>query len=235
MTADRCPIDATGEPLTDAQAQAAEAWLDGLAGRAGEGEAHAQGRLLRQAFDEQAPQVPQVGAASGGLDWADVQARAGLHLSAAESLQAVQAPAANAGQLLTVKPGRPRWAGWGLLASLMLGGVLVWPMLQPGLPTEAAGQWRGPAGSEAEAQAHALWLIASSESPEAAARVLSEQLRAWGARVDLRAISEAELELRIHCTAPCDPRISARLADMETALDGQGLLLLRVKARDAAT
>lgn len=232
MTADRRPTDATGEPLTDAQAQAAEAWLDGLAGRAGEGEAHAQGRLLRQAFDEQAPQVPQVGAASGGLDWADVQARAGLHLSAAESPPAAQAPAANAGQLLTVKPGQRRWAGWGLLASLMLGGVLVWPMLQTGLPTEAGGQWRGPAGAEAEARA--LWLIASSESPEAAARGLAEQLRTWGARVDQRAISEAELELRIHCTAPCDPRISARLADLETALDGQGLLLLRVKARDAA-
>ncbi len=109
-----------------------------------------------------------------------------------------------------------RWRGGAVAASLVLAMGLAWYWLPSDQP-----QWRG--AGEGMAQ----W---RSTSPQADAERLAAQLRGWGAQVELRAAPEAGgWFLDIQCATPCDVRVAARLAELETALPpagGQRLLVL---------
>lgn len=177
-----------------------EAWLRGLAG-APTDEAHAADAAAGRRLRASLDRVPAVEVPADG--WADVLRRADQGLPAALAPR----PAANGNA--------GRWAG-GIAAALLLSlgaGGLWWSDAEP--------QWRGAAPHAADAH----WL---SASPQADARGLAAELRGWGAEVAESAAAPQTVWLDIRCAAPCDARVGARLAELETALAPDGRLRLKV-------
>lgn len=180
-----------------------EDWLRGLAGAPADAAPSTDFEQGRR-LRAGLDRVPEADAPTDG--WADVLQRAG------QGRPVVVEPA----------PGRraanTRWA-YGLAASVLLavglGGVW-WPADEP--------QWRGTTAGTAAAQ----WL---SADPAADAQRLAAELRGWGAAVAESSGTGHERWLDIRCAAPCDPRVAARLAELETALAPDGRLRLRVAAR----
>ncbi|MFH7041557.1 hypothetical protein ABT392_04470 [Paucibacter sp. JuS9] len=111
---------------------------------------------------------------------------------------------------------RWRWGAAAASLALAVGLALHWqPAPDP--------QWRGADGGEAQ------W---RSTTPQADAQRLAAQLRGWGAQVDMQAATEAGgWSLDIQCASPCDGRVVARLAELETALPPKGGLRLLVLPR----
>lgn len=176
-------------------------WLDGLAGKAGEGSpAHRQGERLRRGLER----VPEPTTAP---DWADVRARAGL-----ASPVSVHAPAVDAANA-------PRWRLAGLAASVGVATLLGWQLWPAPAPEDG---WRGTAGASTP-----VWRTAD---PAAASAALAQELGSYGATV-IREATSGGWVLGIHCQAPCDARVGARLTALETALDADGRVVLRVLDR----
>ena len=205
MPAHAAGVDAAPSPE---QAEQAEQWLDGLAGRAGSGAAHAQGRQVREALlpDDAAALPP----------WEHIVQRAAAQAQAADAsitpvrhdrLRPAQ-PAAN----------QPRWRPWYALAASVVLAVTVVVALQPG-PDEVA--MRGAGGQPTTT---AVWRVAQ---PQEAAAALAADLRALGAAVELKA-SGQEATLLIEAPAATLNAINQRLAALESTLDAQGRLSLRV-------
>lgn len=177
-----------------------EAWLRGLAGAAAD-EAHPADHAAGRRLRAGLDRVPGVEPPADG--WADVLRRAD------QGVPAVLPPrrAANAGA--------GRWAA-GIAAVLLLGLGLGGPW-RPGDDV----QWRGAADGASTAH----WL---SASPQADARGLAVELRGWGAEVTESVQTPQTVWLDIRCAAPCDARVGARLAELETALAPDGRLRLKV-------
>lgn len=175
-----------------------EAWLRGLSGGPADA-AHPADAAEGRRLRAGLDRVPPVKAPADG--WAEVLRRADQGVPA--SLPPRPAANGHAG----------RWAA-GMAAALLLGvGGLWWPADEP--------QWRG-AGQDAAA---AHWL---SASPQADARSLAVALRGWGAEVAESQPAPQTVWLDIRCPAPCDARVGARLAELETALAPDGRLRLKV-------
>jgi hypothetical protein len=181
-----------------------EAWLRGLAGAPVDevhaaDAAHAADVAAGRRLRAGLDRVPAVEAPADG--WADVLRRAD------QGVPAVLAPRAAA------NGAAGRWAG-GVAAALLLGlGGYWWP--------GEDAQWRGDGAGTADAH----WL---SASPQADARSLAAELRAWGAEVAESTPAPQTVWLDIRCAAPCDARVGARLAELETALAPDGRLRLEV-------
>lgn len=247
MTAEHPPQLPPDPSAPDAQAlRQAGDWLDGLAGRpqplppegAAGPEAHDawnQGQRLRRGL-ERLPQPPLA-----AMDWSEVRARAGLQLQPlAESVATGPRPeAANHSPLRPSKASGSRWA-WGLAASFMLGGVLLWPLLSSKDPADAEGAWRGAAPTQEPAVA--VWKVADVAEMARLSLDLSAQLEALGASVEISSRMPAGgrdrdgLWLHIRCAAACDAaRVDQRLAALETALqpatDGTRSLSLKLLPR----
>lgn len=246
MTAEhpsKLPPDANA-PDAQALRQAGD-WLDGLAGRpqpapsAGAAEpesqqAWQQGQRLRRGLDR-LPQPPLA-----AMDWAEVRARAGLDLQAGTvTLPSPPPEAANHGPLRHSTPSGGRWA-WGLAASFMLGGVLLWPLLSSKDPADAEGAWRGAPPTPESAVA--IWKVADEAQMTGLSVDLRAQLEALGASVEIAsrgpsgAGDREGLWLHIRCAAACDAaRVDQRLAELETALqpaaDGSRSLRLKLLPR----
>ncbi len=201
---------------------AADAWLAGLAGRAGQGEVHAQGQRLGAALRCAAlPGRPP--------PWAEIERRAaavadsaaiGSAATAAPS-PASQAPAANDAAW------RPL-LGWAAAALLAAGLLLAWQPWQPRPDDGAAAVMRGT-GATAPPDV-ARWQVAD---PAAAAQALAADLRALGAQVqlDIQAVDSAPVVLlTVDAPAAAVDAVNQRLLPLETALDAAGRLQLRVSA-----
>jgi len=247
MTAEHHPTPAPDASAPDAQTlRQAGDWLDGLAGRPqpapSEGAAEAepqeawvQGQRLRRGLDR-LPQPPRA-----AMDWSEVRARASLqlHPAAVTALTSPQPEAANHSPLRRSKPSGSRWA-WGLAASFMLGGVLLWPLLSSKDPASAEGAWRGaPPTPEA---AVAVWKVADVAEMARLSLDLSAQLEALGASVEISSRMASGVRdrdglwLHIRCATACDAaRVDQRLAELETALqpaaDGARGLSLKLLPR----
>ncbi len=186
----------------------AEQWLDGLAGRSGAGAAHVQGRQLRDALlTADTPALPP---------WEQIERRAAQRSQPADAvitpverdLPPKMAEAAN----------ESRWHPWHALAASVILALTVLIAQQPA-PEETG--MRGLAGSAA---ATAVWRVAQ---PQQAAAGLAADLRALGAVVTLRPQGQ-ELALDIEAPAAAVNAVNHRLAALESALDTQGRLHLRV-------
>lgn len=186
-------------------------WLDGLAGRPGEGAAHAEGQRLRQALQ------PEGQAQKPRLSWAQLEQRA-----AAETLAPPPSPAPEApSPVLAPRPAaandgwwRP-WHGWA--AAVLVTACVALVMQQ----SEPEPQLRGSGGTVA------TWVV---DDPQAAADRLATELRGLGAQVQARPV-EGQVELTLQASGTAAEAVNRRLAPLETALDAAGTLTLRVRQR----
>ncbi len=178
-------------------------WLDGLAGRSGEGEAHAEGERLRHALKPDAQ-----AAAPTKLPWAEIEKRASSPGRTEAPGELETRAAANDGQW------RPRY-GWAAALLVAASVALVMQQREPG------SRMRGD-GSPA-----ATWMVAE---PAAAADGLAADLRALGATVTVQPDGR-DLVLRIAADGSVAGLVNQRLAALETSLDGAGRLTLRVRDR----
>ncbi len=203
----------------------ADAWLDGLAGRAGS-DAHAgaaEGQQLRRALLSAGEQTRP------GPSWSEIERLADAQGMATQLQQAPAQPA----RVADAPPNAPRAAAsaandnqWRaplrLAAAVVLGAVamLLW---EP---------WRTPAsdttlrGINAPSDA-ARWQVAD---PAAAAASLAAELRALGAQVMVQTEADGALLLQVNAPAAAQAAVNQRLVVLETALDAQGQLRLRVQA-----
>ena len=208
----------------DPDAASTDAWLAGLAGRPGHGAAHADGQRLRAALAS-APTPATLATPA----WAEIERRAAGDV---DGPAPVQPPAGT-----TRPPPRPsaaaneaRWRPVLAWAAMALMGAAVLVSWQPWQIDAANGPdttLRGVGAAPADA---ALWRVAE---PDAAARALADELRALGAHVDLQtpaAGAGAGLLLSISAPPAAAAAVNQRLAGLETALDAEGRLRLRISA-----
>ncbi len=205
MPANAASVDAAPSPEPAAQA---EQWLDGLAGRTGAGAAHAQGRQVREALlpDDTAALPP----------WEQIVQRAAAQPQAADaSITPIQH---DSRRLAQPAANQPRWRPWYALAASVVLAVTVVVALQPG-PDEV-----GMRGVGGQPTTTAVWRVAQ---PQEAAAALAADLRALGAAVELQG-SGQQVMLLIEAPAATTNAINQRLAALESTLDAQGRLSLRV-------
>jgi hypothetical protein len=181
-----------------------DAWLEGLAGRAGTGEAARDGQRLRNALNTSADEL----AAISAPPWHHVQKTAGL--PAAIAAPGLAGEAANEG----------RWRRWAAAGMLVLGlavGATYWSLTWP--DNAASGSMRG-----APSAAGAAW---RTDKPHDAARLLAAELESAGARVKVTLMGSGSI-LEISCEPDACRRVNVRLARLETAVDAHGRLALVV-------
>lgn len=200
------------EPLRPEPApDEAELWLDGLAGREGQGRAHAEGQRLREALLPKARSLDDPGAMPA---WAELERRA------ADSAVGPSSASPHTGQGLAEAANQSMWRPWnGMAAAIALCAVLVasmWPS-----PKE-----EGLRGGNATAAVEAVWRTAE---PQDAARALAAELQSLGARVELHPDATG-IRLLITASPEAAAPVNQRLATLETAVDAQGRLSLRVLA-----
>lgn len=216
-------LPADTDPSTPA---VADAWLAGLAGRAGEGEVHADGQRLGAALRSTAvPGIPP--------PWAEIERRA-----AAVDGNAADSSAAAANIAAVPSPARPSQAandaawrpilGWAAAALLAAGLLLAWQPWQLSPDNDPAAVMRGSDLTTPPDVAH--WRVAD---PVAAAQALAVDLRARGAQVQLnvQVVDSAPVVLlTVDAPAPVVDAVNQRLLALETAVDTAGHLQLRVSA-----
>lgn len=198
MTERRAPGNAADE---------GQRWLDGLAGRDGAGDDHADGKLLRDSLKpSESVDMPP---------WAEIERRAELaamrvSVGQMHAASARAVPAANASA----------WRAWvGVAAALVLGVGLAVALWLPSTESTMRGVGTTGAGD-------AMWRVAE---PQQAAQALASELQALGAQVALQA-EGASVRLVIAAPVSAAVAVNQRLAALETALDAQGQLSLRVVA-----
>lgn len=204
MDRDREPL--APEPTPDEALR----WLDGLAGRQGQGGAHAEGQRLREALlpdvPVEMPAFAELERRAGGVP--DGPVNSPLHIEQRRAPH--RADAAN----------QAMWRPWhAMAAAIVLGTVLVatmWP----------APKDDGLRGVGVQGAAEALWRTAE---PKSAAQSLAAELQVLGAQIELQSDAHGT---RLIITAPpsATAAVNARLASLETALDARGRLSLRILA-----
>ena len=185
-------------------------WLDGLAGRHGTGESHREGKLLREALaPTERADLPT---------WAEIELRAGV---APTSKAVDDMPAVGLTPAAAVSAANePTWRAWyGVAATAVLGVALAISMWPPHADPGMRGL--GPAGT-----GEAIWRVAQ---PQQAAAALAAELQALGAQVEVKVDGGAQ-RLVVTAPVPAVEAVNQRLAVLETALDAQGRLTLRVEA-----
>lgn len=184
-----------------------QVWLDGLAGRPGSGEVHAEGRLLRRALEvHETLEMPP---------WAEIERRAAMEASPGSAAPSPLPPARTA-----TAANEAMWGPWHSLAA----GIVVCIVLAVTLwPADKETAFRG---ISAGAGAEATWFVAS---PQESANGLANELRALGATVDL-STDGGGFVLRVAAPDSSAAAVNQRLAALETALDASGQLVLRVKS-----
>jgi hypothetical protein len=201
-------LEATGRDGPPGAHADAVQWLDGLAGRSGSSDSDGQhqGMLLRQALLDK----PM----SGFATWAEIERLAtGDSASAPQPQPQPQAarsePAAN-------QPWLQR--RFGLLAFMSIGATALAAYLWQ--PEPAVMRGGATAGI-----AHSVWL--TDDAPTAADRLASE-LRALGARVDVKTDANGAT-LDVHASQTSIAAVNRRLEALETGVDAGGRLMLQVK------
>ena len=177
------------------------AWLDGLAGRDAESPAAREGASIRKALVG-----PDLKAEPPPSGWGRVVGAAG-----------------GAGRALPANEGDFRPWRWGIAASLVLaGGLVFWQYA----PLGEDSQLRGTANA-----AGMLWL---TPTPRESSEQLQTELQALGATVVLTPVGDG---FRLHVQSPEAGRaaVNARLAEIEAALDARGQADIAVRARPAAS
>jgi hypothetical protein len=177
-----------------------EAYLDGLAGRPGAPNAPAPDHAEGARLRIALQHESALNAPQRAPDWADVLTR----------------EAANEAKPPNTWTSRPAWAA--LAAGVAVCAVLAWSVR----PSEESA-WRGGAGDGEPA----TWI---SPQPQADAAVLTKELQALGALVVATPLGAHAVGLAVQ--APPDKReaINTRLAVLDTALDANGRVRLRVQA-----
>lgn len=182
-------------------------WLDGLAGRPGEGAAHAEGDRLRHALQ------PEGQAASPKLSWAEIEQRAAAQhrpeVTAAPSPASAPRPAAANDGLW-----RP-WQGWAAAVLVAACVALVMQQRDPEPVLRGSGT------------AVARWVV---DDPQASAQALAAELRALGAGVEVENAG-SQVILRLRAKGAATEAVNRRLGALETSLDASGTLVLNVTAR----
>ena len=179
----------------------ASAWLDGLAGRDADSPAAREGARIRKALIG-----PALKAEPPPGGWGRVVG-----------------PASAVGPALPANEGDFRPWRWGIAASVVLaGGLVFWQYA----PLGEDLQLRGTASS-----AGTLWL---TPTPRESSEQLQTELRALGATVVLTPVGEG---FRLHIESPEASRVAvnARLAQIEAALDARGQADITVRAQQATT
>lgn len=200
---------------------AADGWLDALAGRPATRDATAQ--ALRDAL------LP-VPASAPAPAWSDLEARAAATPptslpvpSQAEPASPVRVPEARpldgghpaVDAANEVFPGQ-RWSRLAFAATVVLA-VAVGMLWRPGAEDP---QLRGVAST-----AGAVWRVTD---PASSAQALAAELKALGAQVELQP-DGASVRLLIRADDTAAPAVDRRLAALETALDAQHRLSLTVQ------
>lgn len=196
---------ATDKPGPDHEA---DAWLDGLAGRGGDGRAAREGARLRDAIRKGMPEKPPV-------PWAEIEARA----RRPEAADAAPTPSPPRHAHAANQSHWWRQAAWAA-GALVAGVATVWQLL-PGKP-ESPPELRGGSPT-AEAQ----WRTAD---PARDSGALADELRHLGAVVQL-STAEGTTWLRIEVPETARAAVNARLAVLDLALDGEGRLRLQAMPR----
>lgn len=203
MSESKRPGDATNEPMS---------WLDGLAGRSGTGEAHAEGKRVRDALlpEPVADQPP----------WEEIERRAGL--SSVQKAKPYRRKPSVGHEAANQRDWRP-WLG--VAAVLVLGTAItasMWPVKR-GDDGHAAEMMRGVGAS---GSVEATWRVSD---PEAAAKAFADELRGLGAQVTLQA-DGATIRLMISAPPVAFAAVNQRLSALETSVDAQGRLTLLISA-----
>lgn len=176
-------------------------WLDGLAGRAGQGLAHKEGEVLRQALTvDDAPQAAPP-------SWAQIVARS-LATSDPQPPLVLPAAAPAANQAIW----RPWW-GWAAAVGM---GTALLLVTQSRLNESPALRGTGTA--------QAVWVV---NDLRGSSDLLAAELRAAGAEVTIRE-QGPDLVLVIKATGAAAQAANERLLRLESALDSAGELTLRV-------
>jgi hypothetical protein len=191
----------------------ADGWLDGLAGRAGDGDAHRQGARVRAALAPGAHDKPTA-------PWHAIEARAGVAASP-ESVASAPHPQtdAMAQRPQAANDASPwRWLGWA--AAVLLSVALLAQMVAT-RPDEGS-TLRGVPLPEAQGP---QWRV---EQPVEAARQLADELRTLRADVTVTVVGDGAV---LDISAPPDAvtAVNARLSALETGLDPTGRLQLTVR------
>lgn len=205
MTSERPPDDAGPDALAP--------WLNGLAGRAGSGQAHEDGTRLRKALTTGAEDAPLA-------SWRDIEARARAEASPDRAARPADQPPVAAMSRPRVAANEPRrWPaiGWAALLALAVG-LVTWMSPPTPAPDEAL---RGAGSPQAPG---ARWL---TEQPRQSAEALATELRGLGADVALTTDGAATI-LHIQAPPAAASAINARLSALETGLDADGRLRLSV-------
>lgn len=208
MTSERPPDDAGPDALAP--------WLNGLAGRAGSGQAHEAGARVRKALAPEAGDTPLA-------SWRDIEARASTEAPPDPAARPVDQPAVAAVPGPRVAANEPRrWpaVGWAALLALAVG-VVTWMSPPTPAPDEAL---RGAGSPQAQG---ARWL---TDQPRQAAEALATELRGLGADVALTTDGDATV-LQIQAPPGAASAINARLSALESGLDADGRLRLSVAPR----
>lgn len=197
---------AADAPRDDAPAGAG--WLDALAGRPGAHDATAE--ALRDAL------LP-LPASAAAPAWSQIEARA----AAEPAPPAVASPASPADKVRRVAeaanddfPGQ-RWSRLAFVATVVLA-VAVGVLWRPGADEPGL---RGAASADG-----AVWRVAD---PAASAQALAVELKSLGAQVELQP-EGASVRLLIRADEASAAAVDRRLAALETALDAQHQLQLKV-------
>lgn len=200
-------------PIDDTDAASTGQWMDGLAGRPGAGQEHAEGARIRTALAPEAQDSPLA-------SWQDIEARTNADVASGTIANPAdpQVLAVRARAEVAANDSRPwRWLAWS--AVVLLGVGLVNLMLPPGSSPDAA--LRGVSG---QASRGPQWLV---ERPQVAAEALATELRGLQAEVTVTSEGDAVI-LSIRAPAGAMNAVNARLATLETGLDADGRLRLAV-------
>jgi hypothetical protein len=200
-------------PTDDADADALGPWLDGLSGRPGAGPGHEDGARLRTALAPQAGDAPLA-------QWRDIEARASAEATDDRLADAAGLPASagNSRPGTAANDSRP-WRTVGWAAALVLAVGVVTLMSQP--PAEPDAALRGIGDLQLQG---AQWRV---ERPLPAAEALAADLRGLRAAVTMTVDGEAVV-LSIQGPPDAIDPINARLSSLETGLDADGRLRLRI-------
>lgn len=188
-------------------------WFNGLAGRPGSGMEHDDGARARAALAPEPQDAPKA-------TWRDIEARAGA-AKAADVEAAQPGPLTRVGQArpgVAANESRP-WRKLGWAAALVLGVGLV-TLMSPPAPAPDTGL----RGIAPPASSGPRWLV---ERPLEAAEALAAELRGLQAEVTVTRDGEAVI-LEVRAQPVALNAVNARLAALETGLDGEGRLKLAV-------
>lgn len=198
------------DPSNDGESRDALHWLDGLAGRPGAGDAHAEGAQLRESLSATAPlDMPA---------WSDIERLAGVapqaHVVETDRVGTNGKSAAN----------QASWKPWSAAAAVLVVATAAITSLWTDPVESPAPVMRG--GTSSATNVGPVWKVAR---PQEAAAALAVELVALGAQVEVVSASNGAT-LNISAQPAASRAVNERLAELEAALDASGHLTLTVIA-----